>query len=262
MRGVFKALGLSLFLSVPAFADTPPELPPSLQDRTDRDHSADPVEGRSAAQSAMARALRAAVLEDWDGALTYAETAAAGGEPAGALMAGHVMLHGLSSRGQDDTAAVRWFRRAAERGDADALVILSRLASSERGGLTAFEARDFLSQAAETGDARAAHEYGVYLMEEGDPGAANEAIEWLRLAAESGRVQAYADYAHALGDWVHGPEDLGAARDWYERAGANGVAYVALMAGAMHLAGDGEGADPQKGVELTRTAAELGHPAA
>ncbi|MEQ8404132.1 MAG: tetratricopeptide repeat protein [Oceanicaulis sp.] len=257
-----SALIAGLLAGGPALADEPPALPPSLDDAISRDHSAEAVEGRSATDATMARALRAAVLEDWDSALTYAETAAAGGEPSGALMAGHILLHGLSERGQDDAAAVRWLRRAGEAGDADALVILSRLASSERGGLTPFQAEGYLARAAETGDARAAHEFGLYLMDRGDPGAAPDAVDWLRLAAESGRVQAYTDYAHALGDWVHGPNDLSAMRDWYERAGENGVAYGALMAGAMHLAGEGANADPAAGAALMRTAAELGLPAA
>lgn len=262
MRSLFQASALTATLmlaAAPAFAlDEPPALPPSLEGAVTRDATGDAVEGRSAGDATMARALRAAVLEDWDSALSYAETAAAAGEPAGALMAGHILLHGLSARGQDDAAAVRWLRRAGEAGDADALVILSRLASAERGGLTAFQAQPYLAEAAETGDARAAHEYGLYLMEHGDPGAAPEAVEWLRVASQSGRVAAYADYAHALGDWVHGPQDFEAMRDWYERAGANGVGYGALMAAAMHLGGEGQGADPQRGVALMRSAAELG----
>ena len=264
MRSLLQAAGLivPLILAAPAQADEPPALPPSLEDAMSRDTSGDAVEGRSATDATMARALRASVLEDWDSALSYAETAAAGGEPAGALLSGHILLHGLSSRGQDDQAAVRWLRRAAERDDPDALIILSRLASAERGGLSAFEAEGFLARAAETGDARAAHEYGLYLMDNGDPGAAGQVVDWLRLAAESGRVSAYADYAHALGDWVHGPHDITAMRDWYERAGENGVAYGALMAGAMHLAEEGENADPMRGVALMRSAAELGQPAA
>lgn len=243
-------------------ADAPPTLPPSLDDAIDRDSTSDPVEGRSATDATMARALRAAVLEDWDSALDYARTAAAGGEPAGALMAGHILLHGLSERGQDDEAGVRWLRRAGDAGDADALVILSRLASNGRGGLTAFQAEDFLARAAETGDARAAHELGLYLMDRGDPGAAQAVIDWLRVAAESGRVPAYSDYAFALGEWVHGPQDLSAMRRWYERAGENGDAYGALMAAAMHLAEEGADADPMRGASLMRTAAELGQPAA
>jgi len=265
MRSLLLASGLialSLAAAGPANADEPPALPPSLDDAISRDSTGDPVEGRSTTDATMARALRSAVLEDWDSALDYAQTAAAGGEPAGALMAGHILLHGLSERGQDEDAAVRWLRRAGDAGDADALVILSRMASNTRGGLSAFQAEEFLARAAETGDARAAHEFGLYLMDRGDPGAASAVIDWLRLSAESGRVEAYSDYAFALGEWVHGPQDLGAMRSWYERAGENGEAYGALMAAAMHLADEGADADAMRGVALMRTAAELGQPAA
>jgi TPR repeat protein len=274
MRSLLLAFGLTLLAlgtaAAPARADEvpvqsetrSPALPPSLDDAISRDSTADPVEGRSATDATMARALRSAILEDWDSALDYAQTASAGGEPAGALLAGHILLHGLSERGQDDEAAVRWLRRAGDANDADALVVLSRLASASRGGLNAFQAEDFLARAAETGDARAAQEFGLYLMDRSDPGSAPAVLDWLRLAAESGRVPAYSDYAFALGEWVHGPHDLLAMRNWYERAGDNGEAQGALMAAAMHLNGEGEGADPARGVSLMSAAAELGQPAA
>ena len=263
MRRILTALGLSLFaLLGAAFGDDDVALPPSLQGLAEQDPSEIGNDNAFLTDTTMARALRAAVLEDWDNALTYAENAAAGGSAEGALMAGHILLHGLSSQGQDDALAVRWLRRAAENGDSDAGVILSRLASAERGGLTPFEAQEFLTRSADGGDVRAAHELGLFLMERGDPGAANQAIDWLRLASEAGRIEAYIDYAYALSDWVHGPGNLTLARQWYERAGDNGHAYGALMAGAMHLSGDGDEADAVHGVTLVRKAAELGHPAA
>jgi TPR repeat protein len=274
MRSLLSIAGLILAATAhaqeapPAPADAEagalelPTLPPSLADAAQRDHRGDAVEGRSITDAAMARALGAAVLSDWDLALVHAERAAAGGEPLGATLAGHILLQGLSSRGGDDDAAVRWLRRAGEQGEPDALIILSRLATTGRGGLEPFQARGFLAQAAEGGDERAAHEYGLYLMLEGDPGAAPQAVDWLRLAAESGRTEAYADYAEALGEWVHGPNDLGAARLWYERAAEAGDGLSAAIAATMYLSGEGGAADPARGVQLMRRGAELGTPSA
>lgn len=247
--------------SSPVAADLP-LLPPSLADAVSRDDRGDAVEGRPITDEAMARALGAAALRDWDLALIHAERAAAGGEALGATLAGHILLNGLSERGVDDAAAVRWLRRAAEAGEPDALIILSRLATTRRGGLEPFQARAFLAQAAEGGDERAAHEYGLYLMNEGDPGAASQAVDWLRMAAESGRTEAFADYAEALGDWVHGPGDLEAARTWYERAGEAGDGLSAAIAAAMYINGEGGAADPERGVQLMRMGAELGAPSA
>ena len=246
----------------PAAADQSPNLPPSLAEAARRDDRGDAVEGRPITDEAMARALGAVALGDWDLALIHAERAAAGGQPLGATLAGHILLHGLSERGVDEAAAVRWLRRAGEAGEPDALIILSRLATAGRGGLEPFQARAFLAQAAEGGDERAAHEYGLYLMNEGDPGAASQAVDWLRLAAESGRTEAFADYAEALGDWVHGPRDLAAARTWYERAGEAGDGLAAAVAAAMYFDGEGGPADPERGVELMRMGAELGAPPA
>lgn len=237
-------------------------LPPGLAEDANRDASADAVEGRALTDSAMARALGAAVVDDWDIALIHAERAAAGGEARGATLAGHIYLNGLSSQGRDEEAALRWLRRAGEQNEPDALVILARLATNSRAGLLPSQAREFLAQAAEAGDIRAAHEYGLYLMSEGDPGAAPDALDWLRLAAESGRVTAMVDYAEALGDWVHGPGDLAAARTWYANAAQNGNGLAAAIAGTMYLEGEGGEADPARGVRLIQTGAELGEPAA
>jgi TPR repeat protein len=272
MRRLLALAGLTFGLNAAALAQeapalpdlTAPEvtLPPSLAAEAARDASGDAVEGRSLTDAAMARALGAAVLDDWDVALLHAERAAAGGEARGATLAGHILLNGLSSRGVDDEAAVRWLRRAGEQEEPDALVILSRLATTSRGGLSPFQAREFLARAAEAGDIRAAHEYGLFLISEGDPGAAPAALDWLRLAAEAGRTEAMTDYAEALGDWVHGPQDLASARDWYARAGNAGDGLAAVIAGAMYMDGDGGEADPERGVRLIRLGAELGEPAA
>ena len=278
MRSLFALAGL-IFLAAaaapaqdlgPPEADAPrapaaaelPDLPPSIAEAAGRDDRGDAVEGRSITDGAMAQALGAAGVGDWDLALVHAERAAAGGQPLGATLAGHILLHGLSDRGVDEAAAVRWLRRAAEQGEPDALIILSRLASTARGGLEPFQARAFLAQAAEGGDTRAAHEFGLYLMNEGDPGAASEALDWLRLAAESGRTEAFADYAEALGDWVHGPNDLAAARTWYERAGEAGDGLAAAIAATMYLNGQGGPADRARGAALMRMGAELGAPSA
>lgn len=279
MRSLLTIAGLILAAAAqaqegPPVADAPPAdapaasgmtlpaLPPSLADAARRDDRGDAVEGRSITDGAMARALGAVMISDWDLALVHAERAAAGGQPLGATLAGHILLHGLSDRGVDETGAIRWLRRAGEQGEPDALIILSRLAATGRGDLEPFQARAFLAQAAEGGDERAAHEYGLYLMDEGDPGAASQAIDWLRLAAESGRTQAYSDYAEALGDWVHGPQDLAAARPWYARAAEAGDGIAAAIAATMFLNGEGGEPDAARGVQFMRMGAELGAPSA
>ena len=241
-------------------AELPP-LPEGLAEDFARDASGDAVEGRSLTNSAMASASAAYMVGDFQGALIHAQRAAAGGEARGATLAGHIRLHGLAGDA-NDADAVRWFRRAAELGEPDALIVLSRLASEGRGGLEVWQSREFLAQAAEAGDARAAHEYGLYLMERGDPGAASEALNWLQLAAESGRFEAYGDYAYALADWDHGPHDLSSARSWYQRAGEAGDPSSALIAGLMFMEGEGGEVDEAEGAYLIRMAAEYGLPAA
>lgn len=263
MRGLLPIAGLILAAGLVSAA-TPaargaaaPALPPGLSDLIERDRSADPVEGRSLTNDAMASASGAYLTGDYTMALLHAERAAAGGEARGATLAGHILLQGLSGE-PDEEAAVRWLRRAADLNEPDALIILARLAEAGRAGLAPWQAREYFSRAAEAGDGRAAHEYGLYLMARTDPGSASTAMDWLRLAAESGREDSYIDYAYALGEWAHGPHDLTAARRWYERAGEAGIAYGALMAGTMHLDGEGADPDPARGAQLVRVAAESG----
>ncbi len=257
IAGLILAAGLASAAAPSARGDEPPSLPPGLSGLIERDRSADPVEGRSLTLDAMARASDAYVNRDYAMALLHAERASAGGEPRGATLAGHILLHGLNGE-PDEDGALRWLRRAADMNEPDALIILARLAEAGRAGLAPWQAREYFSRAAEAGDGRAAHEYGLYLMARTDPGAASTAMDWLRLAAESGREESYVDYAYALGEWAHGPHDLTAARRWYERAGEAGIACGALMAGTMHLEGEGADPDPERGAQLVRVAAESG----
>ena len=238
-----------------------PPLPPGLAEEAERDRTAEAIEERSPSDQAMVRASAAYMTGDYLSARVHAERAAAAGEPRGALLAGHILLHGLAGT-VDEAGAVRWLRRAGEQDDIDALVILSALAAERRGGLEPFQAREFLNQAAETGDARAALEYGSFLRETGDPGLASLALDWLRLAAEAGLPRAMAAYAAALDDWVHGPNDPALARLWYVRAGELGDAPSAAIAGVMLITGEGGPADEVAGRTLLRHAAEMGVPAA
>lgn len=209
----------------------------------------------------MAQASAAYMVGDYTGALLHAGRAAAAGEARGATLAGHIRLHGLDGPA-DETEAVRWFTRAAERDEPDALIILSRLARAERGGLSAWQAEDFLSQAAEAGDARAALEYGLHLMETGDPGRAQRTLEWLRLAAEAGHPPAFTEYALALDQWTHGPNDPALALPWYERAAGAGDPHAAMQAGLLYLSGEAGPLDENRGAQFVEMAAEYGLPAA
>lgn len=246
---------------MPAALADEPALPPGLADEADRNRAGESVEERSPSDQAMARASAAYLTGDYLSARVHAERAAATGEPRGATLVGHILLHGLGGTA-DEAGAVRWLRRAGEQDDIDALIILASLAAERRGGLEPFQAREFLSQAAETGDARAALEFGTFLRATNDPGVSHLALDWLRLAAEAGIPRAMATYAATLDDWVHGPADPALARPWYILAGEAGDAPSAAIAGVMLITGEGGAADEAAGRALLRMAAEMGLPAA
>lgn len=263
MTGAALALALVLtpiLASGAAWAEEP-ALPPNLAEEISRERNGEAVEGRALSNSAMARASGAYLSEDYATALLYAEQAAVAGEARGAALAGHIRLHGLHGR-TDEGGAVRWLRRAAELNEPDSLVILARMAEQGQAGLEPVEAQSLYRRAADTGDSRGALEYGLFLQNRNDPNLAAEALEWLGLAARAGDDLAYAPYAAALDDWVHGPRDPSQALEWYERAAEAGDAAAALQAGLMHVSGEASAADPARGAQLIAMAAELGLPAA
>ena len=235
----------------------PPALPAGLAQSAEQHNDSDAVEGRSLSDSAMARASAAYLVGEYDLALIHAERAAASGEPRGATLAGHIRLHALAGEADPD-GALRWFRRAAQTGEPDALIALAQMARAELAGLAQGQAADFLRRAAETGDANGALAYGRHLLESGDPGASATALDWLRLAAESGHAPAFGEYAYALDQWVHGPRDAALARPWYVQAGQAGDGASALQAGLMLISGEGGPRDPVEGARLVRLAAEYG----
>ncbi|WP_019960914.1 tetratricopeptide repeat protein [Woodsholea maritima] len=246
-------------IALPQGVEDAPALPRGLAREAQEDRSGVPMEGQVLSAEAMMLAVRAYQNGDFTGALLHAERAAAAGDARGATLAGHIYLHGLGRDASDDEAAVRWLTRAGQAGEGDALVILARMAEAERGGLSVWQARDFLSQAAESGDAQAAFDYGVYLKDQGDPARAGEVLDWLRMAAEAGVEPAYGELAYTLDQWPHGPQDPAQALIWYQRAGDAGDGFGALQAGLMLLE-----ADPQssEGIRYMRLGAELGLPAA
>lgn len=106
---------------------------------------------------------------------------------------------------QDDREAVRWYRQAAEQGNADAQYNL---------GL-------------------------AYANGEGVPQNDREAVKWYRRAADQGNAYAQSDFGamYTLGRGV--PQDDREAVKWYRRAAEQGNAVAQGALGAMYTMGKG-----------------------
>jgi TPR repeat protein/sugar phosphate isomerase/epimerase len=131
----------------------------------------------------------------------------------------------------DDTQAVRWYRKAAEQGDAAAQNGLGFMYENGRGGLTKsdVEAVRWYRKAAEQGFAHGQANLGV-MYEYGRGGLAKsdvEAVRWYRKAAEQGDAQGQAYlaemYEHGRGSLAQ--NDAEAVR-LYTLAARQGNAYA------------------------------------
>ena len=90
------------------------------------------------------------------------------------------------------TEAVKWFRKAAERGDADAQFMLGTFYENGEGVSQDYqEAVKWYRKAAEQGNADAQFLLGgLYATGQGVPQDDAEAVKWLRKAAEQGHAEA------------------------------------------------------------------------
>ena len=125
---------------------------------------------------------------------------------------------------EDDAEAARWYRMAAEQGDAGAQYNLGvRYANGEGVPEDDAEAARWYRMAAEQGDADAQYNLGVrYATGEGVPEDDAEAVRWYRMAAEQGdaRAQLSLGIRYANGEGV--PEDDAEAVRWYRMAAEQG----------------------------------------
>jgi TPR repeat protein len=130
-----------------------------------------------------------------------------------------------SLRPHDPVAAVRWFRAAAEQGNAEAQCSLG----------------------------------WCYANGEGVPRDEVEAVRWYRLAAEQGQPSAQINlgWMYERGRGVG--QDYGEARRWYSRSAERGNAHAQCNLGEMYQRALGVERDDAEAVRLFRLAADAGH---
>ncbi len=184
-----------------------------------------------------------AAAEDASAATSEADAAEehAGDEDADAM----VLLAALLEEGQagapDTARAARWYRRAAEQGQATAQARLGLLCLQGRGvPQDDREARRWLALAAEQGVPHARHALARLLLEgRGGPSDDVRAARLLRLAAEQGLAAAQVDLALLCLRGRGVSTDAGEAYRWTERAALQGHARALCRLG--HLTERGLG---------------------
>ena len=106
-------------------------------------------------------------------------------------------------------------QKAAERGDAEAQVILGRMYD----GQNYAKAVEWYRKAAEQGNADAQLSLGwMYMLGRGVPRSETDALEWFKKSAEQGNATAQ----YTLGITYNNAKDRAQARKWFEKAAAQG----------------------------------------
>lgn len=123
---------------------------------------------------------------------------------------------------RDAQEAMRWWRMAAEKGNAVAQLNLGT-ASMAQGEKGAEEAVKWLTQAAQAGDEGAQRNLGLlYLTGEGVAQDLRKAAIWLHRSAAQGDATAQYNLAVMFEDGTGVAKDLPEARRWYARAAQGG----------------------------------------
>ena len=144
-----------------------------------------------------------------------------------------------------------------------ALALLATLPGAPVAAGQTFEAVRWFRLAAEQGDAAHQRRLGlVYATGEGVPEDHAEAAKWFRLAAEQGDAGAQADLGFLYANGAGVPEDDAEAMKWYRKAAEQGDASAQFNLGAMHADGRGVLKDAAEAVRWYRLAAEQGHASA
>ena len=161
---------------------------------------------------------------------------------------------------QDYAEAVKWYRKAAEQGDAGGASGLGVCYCTGHGAAQDHaEGFKWFRKAAEQGDARGANGLGVcYYNGQGVAQDDAEGVKWFRKAAEQG----YAAAQQNLGNCYHNgrgvAQDDAEAVRWYRKAAEQGNVSAQKCLGYWYSEGRGVGKDEVEAVRWYRKAAEQG----
>lgn len=144
------------------------------------------------------------------------------GDAQAQLEIGNCYLHG-DGVPADVAEAMRWWRLAADQGNANAQLNLGVTLLSRGGSEGTAEAVKWITRAAEAGDETAQRNLGLmYLMGNGVPKHARNAAVWMHRAAAKGDATAQYNLGIMFENGEGTAVDRQEARRWYERAARNG----------------------------------------
>ncbi len=163
----------------------------------------------------------------------------------GSLLALQILISEAYKAGEVEVAR-EWFRRTAQFGDSQMLVILARIANE---ATDLYGERWCCEAAAELGDPEAMFYLGALVHESGDLAAAEA---WYCKAAELGD----ADAMFTLGKMSENADDMEGARTWYEQAGNLGSGDAMSSLGLILRGVEGDNA---RSLAWLERGASIGH---
>jgi TPR repeat protein len=162
---------------------------------------------------------------------------------------------------QDYGEAVKWYRKAAEHGNAAAQYNLGVFYDQGKGvGQYFAEAVQWYRKAAEQGYASAQNNLGVcYYAGQGVPQDHTEAVKWYRKAAEQGHADAQRNLGYCYEHGKDVPQDQTEAYAWYSKAASQGHADAQYDLGRCYEFGKGVPEDQDEAHKWYGKAASQGH---
>jgi len=162
---------------------------------------------------------------------------------------------------KDYVGAVKWFRKAAEQGNAIAQCNLGLFYAHGQGVKQDYaEAVKWFYKAAEQGNAIAQFSLGVcYVNGQGARQNYAEAVKWFRKAAEQGNAIAQCNLGLSYANGQGVKQDYAEAAKWFRKAAEQGEANAQRNLGLCYANGKGVKQDYIEAVKWFRKAAEQGN---
>ena len=160
----------------------------------------------------------------------------------------------------DDALAVKWFRKAAEKGNVAGEYLLGEMYVTGRvpnGDLA--EGVKWMKKAAEHGDARGQANLAVmYSQGLGVPKNADEVAVWMHKAADQGLAAGEFGLGSMLAHGTGVPQNIAEAAKWYRKAADQGdPPAMNNLAFLLATSSDPKIRDPKEAVALAQKAVEI-----
>ena len=172
----------------------------------------------------------------------------------------YLALGSQASQNGKYAEAVKWFRKAAEQGEAFAQYNLGVMYADGEGVTQDYaEAVKWYRMAAEQGIAEAQFNLGnAYNSGQGVAQNYAEAVKWYSKAAEQGLAEAQFSFGYAYYSGKGVTQDYARALMWYRMAAENGLAQAQFNQGVMYLRGIHVTQNSSEAVKWFRKAAKYG----